>query len=124
MKSLDETLFQVNCLLYKIMNGLRLYFMMFYLLKESSAEMTVCQTMRSDNESEYNQQSFIFIEKDDLKKEQKGNNDTKAEKGEKGEKGEIGKKGEKGDVCQTNQTEINQLKHRIRGLLVNSLLVI
>ena len=108
----------VDCLLYKIMNGLLLYFMMFYLLKISSAEMTVCKQVRSDNDPEYNQKSFIFIEKDDLKKEQKGNNDTK---GEKGEKGEIGKKGEKGNVCQTNQTEINQLKHRITGLLVLNL---
>ena len=105
----------VNCLLYKIMNGLPLYFMMFYLLKVSSAEMTVCKTVRSDNESEYNQQSLIIIQKDVSKKEQKGNNDTKCVKGE---KGEIGKKGEKGDVCQTNQTEINQLKHTITGLLV------
>ena len=97
------------------MNALPLYFMMFYLLKVSSAKMTVCKKVRSNNESEYNQQSFVFIEKHDLKKEQKGNNDTKCVKGE---KGEIGKKGEKGDVCQTNQTEINQLKHTITGLLV------
>ena len=97
------------------MNRLLLYFMMFYLLKLSSAEMTVCKTVSSDNEPEYNQQSFIFIENDDLKKEQKGNNQTK---GEKGEKGEIGKKGEKGDVCEINQTEINQLKRRITGWLV------
>ena len=105
----------VDCLLYKIMNGLPLYFMMFYLLKISSAKMAVCKQVRSENDPDYNQKSFIFIEKDDLKKEQNGNNDTK------GEKGEIGKKGEKGDVCQTNQTEINQLKHRITGLLVLNL---
>ena len=91
------------------MNELPLYFMMFYLLKISSAKMAVCKQVWSENDPDYNQQSFIFIEKDDLKKEQKGNNDTK---------GEIGKKGDKGDVCQTNQIEINQLKHRITGLLV------
>ena len=100
------------------MNGLPLYFIMFCLLKVSSAETTVCKKLRSDNDPDYNRKSFIFIEKDDLKKEQIGNNDTK---GEKGEKGEIGEKGEKGDVCQTNQTEINQLKHRITGLLVLNL---
>ena len=94
------------------MNGLPLYFMMLYLLKESSAKTAVCKTVRSDSDPDYNQKSFIFIEKEDLKKEQKGNNDTK------GEKGEIGKKGEKGDVCPINQTEINQLKHRITGFLV------
>ena len=58
--------------------------------------MAVCKILRSDNEPDYNQKSFIFIEKDDLKIEQKGTNGTK------GEKGEIGKKGEKGDVCQIN----------------------
>ena len=104
MKSLDELSFIVDCLLYKIMNGLPLYFMMFYLLKVSSAEITVCKKLRSDNESEYNEQSLIIIQEDDLKKKQKGNNDTKCVKGE------IGKKGEKGDLCQTNQTKINQLK--------------
>ena len=75
--------------------------------------MTVCKTVSYDNnEPEYNQQSFIFIENDDLKKEQKGNNQTK---GEKGEKGEIGEKGEKGNISQINQTEINELKRRITG---------
>ena len=97
------------------MNSLLLYFMMFYLLKVTSAKMTVCKTVSYDNEPEYNQQSVIIIENDDLKKEQKGNNQTNGEKGEKGEKGEIGKKGEKGDICQINQTEINQLKRRITG---------
>ena len=91
------------------MNGLSLYFMMLYLQKVSSAEMTVCKKVRPDSESEYNQQSLIIIQEDDSKKEQKGNNDTK---------GEIGIKGEKGEACQTNQTEINQLQHRITGLLV------
>ena len=52
--------------------------------------MAVCKILRSNNEPDYNQKSFIFIEKDDLKIEQKGNNGTK---GEIGEKGEIGKKG-------------------------------
>ena len=88
-----------------------MYFMMFYLLKVSSAKMAACKTLRSANEPDYNQKCFIFIEKDDLKKEQKGNNDTKSEKGE------IGEKGEKGDVCHINQTEINELKRRITGWL-------
>ena len=93
------------------MNSLLLYFMMFYLLKVSSAEMTVCKIVSYDNEPEYNQQSFIFIEKENLKKEHKGINETK------GEKGEIGEKGEKGDVCQINQTEINQMKSKITSRL-------
>ena len=82
--------------------------MMFYLLKVSSAEMTVCKTVSYDNEPEYNQQSFIFIEKENLKKEHKGINKTK---------GEISEKGEKGDVCQINQTEINQMKSKITSRL-------
>ena len=97
------------------MNELLLHFMMFYLLKVSFAKMAVCKTVRSGNELEDNPQSFIFIENDNLKKEQKGNNKTK------GEKGEIGKKGEKGDVGQINQTEINQLKQRVTGWAVLNL---
>ena len=97
------------------MNGLLLYFMIFYLLKLSSAEMTVCKKIRCDNKSEYNQKSLIIIEKDDSKKEQKGNNETKSEKCE------VCKKGEKGDVGQINQTEINLLKHKITGWMVLNL---
>ena len=53
------------------MNSLLLYFIMFYLLKVPSAEMTVCKTVSSDNEPEYNQQSVIIIENNDLKKNKK-----------------------------------------------------
>ena len=88
------------------MNGLLLYLMLFYLLKVSSAEMTVCKKRSSNYEPEYNQQSLIIIEKDDSKKEQKGNNETK------------GEKGEKGDVGKINGTKINQLKHKIAGWVV------
>ena len=59
------------------MNGLLLYFMMLCLLKVSSAKMAVCKIVRSGNEPKYNQKSFIFIENDNLKKVQKGNNETK-----------------------------------------------
>ena len=78
------------------MNGLLLYFMMFCLLKVSSAEMTVCKKVSYDNDPEYNQQSFI-----DLQNEQKGNNGTK------GEKGEIGKKKRERRCC-SNKTNRNQ----------------
>ena len=117
MKKLYETFFHIDCWLNKIMNGLLLYFTMFYLLKVSSAAMTVCKKIRTDNELEYDQQTLIIIEKDDAKKEQKGNNETKSEKCE------VGKKGEKGEVGQLNQTEINQLKHKIIGWLVLNLQV-
>ena len=93
------------------MNSLLLYFMMFYLLKVSSAEIIVSKTASYDNEPEYNQQSFIFIKKENLKKEHKGVNETN------GEKGEIVEKEEKGDIRHINQTEINQLKSRITGWL-------
>ena len=96
------------------MIGLLLYFVMFYLLKVSSTRMAVCKTVRSDEEPEYHQKSFIniFIEKDNFKTVEKGNNETK------GEQGEIGNKGEKSGVGQINQTEINQLKHKITGWVV------
>ena len=68
--------------------------------------------MKSDTEPEYNEKSFILIEKDNLRNDKKVNNETK------GEKGEIGKKGEKGDVGQISQTEIDQLKHEITGWVI------
>ena len=95
------------------MKSLLLYFLMFYLLQVSFTEMTVCKIITSNKESEnvskdYNK-SLIFIEKKNSIKGPKGENGTK------GEKGENGAKGEKGDIAQINQTEINQLKHKISG---------
>ena len=96
-----------------IMKSLLLYFLMFYLLQVSFTEMTVCKIITSNKESEnvskdYNK-SLIFIEKKNSIKGPKGENGTK------GEKGENGAKGQKGDIAQINQTEINQLKHKISG---------
>ena len=95
------------------MKSLLLYFLMFYLLQVSFTEMTVCKRITSNKESEnvsedYNK-SLIFIEKKNSIKGPKGENGTK------GEKGESGAKGQKGDIAQINQTEINQLKHKISG---------
>ena len=93
------------------MKSLLLYFLMFYLLQVSFTEMTVCKIITSNKESEnvskdYNK-FLIFIEKKNSIKGPKGENGTK------GEKGENGTKGQKGDIAQINQTEINQLKHKI-----------
>ena len=114
-----------------IMKSLLLYFLMFYLLQVSFAKMAVCKRITSNKESEnvskdYHK-SFIFIEKTNSIKGPKGENGTNGEKGEngakgqkgengtKGEKGKNGTKGERGDIVQINQTEINQLKHKISG---------
>ena len=132
-----------------IMKSLLLYFLMFYLLQVSFAEITVCKRITSNKESEnvskHYHKSFIFIEKTNSIKGPKGENGTKGEKGEngvkgqkgengtkgergengvkgqKGEnrtKGERGDKGEKGKIVHINQTEINHLKHKIKGWIV------
>ena len=114
-----------------IMKSLLLYFLMFYLLQVSFAKMAVCKRIPSNKESEnvskdYHK-SLIFIEKTNSIKGPKGESGIKGEKGEngakglkgengtKGEKGKNGTKGEKGGIAPINQTEINQLKHKISG---------
>ena len=100
-------------LLNTIMNGLLFYFLMFFVLKVSYAEMTVCKTITSYNDpqnvsKDYHHPWFIIEE----------NNSVKGQKGKNGTKGERGLKGEKGNIGQINQTEINQLKHKLTGWTV------
>ena len=73
-----------------------LYFLMLYLPKVSSAELTVCKAITSlDNDAENllqdHHQSLIFIDQTNF---------------------------EKNDFDHINQTEINELKHKITGWLV------
>ena len=81
---------------------------MFYLLQVSFADMTVCKKIASNTESENVSKdyykSLIVIEKKDSVKGQKRENGTKGKKGN---------KEEKGNIVQINETEINQLKHKI-----------
>ena len=92
------------------------YFIILYWIKISSAEITVCNKIASlDDEPESlskdHNQCLIFIE----------NISEKGQKGENGEKGEKGEKGDKGDNCQINQTEINHLRHQIKGWIILAL---
>ena len=74
------------------------------MLRVSPAETTICNVIafnkESKNVSKDQHKSFIFIEKKNPIE---------------GPKGENGTKGEKSDIVQINQTEINQLKHKISG---------